>query len=552
MLRWGEVMASLKRLLRNGVIRASCHSLVGGLFRPVTSDLAAIFTLHRMDDPALGIHGHTPEFLRTTLGYLREEGYNLISLEHVYKCLRGEIPPLRKAVVFTMDDGFIDQATIAAPIFAEFDCPLTIFLITGFLDRKLWPWDDRVSYVFSATKQKRFSVRVGDIDLQYDIVSAGQRILCAKDFRNRVKLVTESEMLQALDDLSRNAGVDVPQEPIPPYLPMTWDMARKLEKDGVTFAPHTVSHPILSRLTQERVQYEISESWRRVQEELSHPLPVFAYPTGRRIDFGIREIKILEEAGLSGAITMEPGRTDLGRRKDGRYMRYQLNRYALPNNIEDVMQYCSWLEPAKMFFRMEALRREATDKFGGRYPTLLHYVSVTWNRFGGFWMYRKINWARVNRLVFVCKGNICRSPYAEMRAKGCGLEVVSMGLMATSGTLANLDAIKNAVVRGIDLGLHRAKQQQDICVGTGDLLIGMEPWHASVLKRLAKKTGAQTTLLGLWSNSPHPYIHDPYGHGEAYFQTCFSVIDEAIESLIKCMQSACGPTSLAEPRRDFL
>ena len=545
-------MASLKRLLRSGLIRASCHPLIGGLFRPVTSDLAAIFTLHRMHDPALGIHGHTPEFLRTTLCYLRQEGYSLVSLEDVYKRLRGEIPPLRKAVVFTMDDGFIDQATIAAPIFAEFNCPLTIFLITGFLDRKLWPWDDQVSYVFATSKLRKLSVRIGDNDLKYEMTSAAQRMLCAKDFRNRVKLITESEMLEALDSLSRNAEVHIPNEPISPYLPMTWDMARKLEKDGVTFAPHTVSHPILSRLTRERVQYEISESWRRVQEELARPLPVFAYPTGRRIDFGIREIKILEEAGLSGAITMEPGHTDLRNQKDGRYVRYQLNRYALPNDIEDVMQYCSWLEPAKMFFRMENIRREATEKFGGRRPTLLHYGSVAWDRVGGFWMYRKINWARVNRLVFVCKGNICRSPYAEMRAKGCGIEVVSMGLAAKSGTLANLDAIKNAAVRGIDLELHRAKQQKDICIETGDLLVGMEPWHASVLQRMAKKAGAQTTLLGLWTNSPRPYIHDPYGHAEAYFQTCFSVIDEAVESLIKRMRSACAPTSLAEPRRDSL
>lgn len=546
-------MASLKRLLRSGLIRASCHPLVGGLFRPVTSDLAAIFTLHRIHDPALGIHGHTPEFIRTTLRYLRQEGYNLVSLEDVYKRLRGEIPPLHKAVVFTMDDGFIDQATIAAPIFAEFDCPLTIFLITGFLDRKLWPWDDQVSYVFATTKLRKLSVRIGDNDLQYEITDADQRMLCAKDFRNRVKLITESEMLQALDSLSRNAEVDIPKEPIFPYLPMTWDMARKLEKNGVTFAPHTVSHPILSRLTRERVQYEISESWRRVQQELAHPLPVFAYPTGRRIDFGIREIKILEEAGLSGAITMEPGHTDLAKRKDrGIYARYQLNRYALPNNIEDVMQYCSWLEPAKMFFRMEALRREATEKFGGRYPTLLHYIAVIWDRFGGFWMYRRINWARVNRLVFVCKGNICRSPYAEMRAKGCGLEVVSMGLEAKSGSFANLEAIKNAAVRGVDLTPHSAKQQQDICIGTGDLLVSMEPCQASVLQRMAKKAGAQTTLLGLWAHTPRPYLHDPYGHGEAYFQTCFSIIDEGVEGMIKHLRSARVPSSLPEPRRNFL
>ena len=548
----GEMMASLKRLLRSGVIRASCHPVVGRLFRPVTSDLAAIFTLHRIHDPALGVSGHTPEFLRKTLGYLRQEGYNLISLEDVYKRLRGEIPPLRKAVVFTMDDGFIDQATIAAPIFAEFDCPLTIFLITGFLDRILWPWDDQVNYVFSTTKQQQLSLRIGDNNLQYEIVSTAQRIECAKDFRDRVKLVTELEMLQALDGLSRNAEVNIPKEPVFPHLPMTWDMARKLEKEGVTFAPHTVSHPILSRLTRERVQYEIGESWRRVREELARPLPVFAYPTGRRIDFGIREIRILEDMGLSGAITMEPGPMDMAKCKDRRYARYQVNRYALPNNIEDVMQYCSWMEPAKMLFRMEALRREAIEKFGGRYATLLHYLSVTWDRFGGFWKYRKIDWARVNRLVFVCKGNICRSPYAEMQAKGCGIEVVSMGLAAQTGTLANVDAIKNAAVHGIDLELHRAKQQEDVHIGSGDLLIGMEPWHATALQHLVKTTGAQTTLLGLWTHTPRPYIHDPFGHGDAYFQTCFSVIDEAVEGLINRMRSACGPTSFAEPRRNYL
>ena len=536
--------ASIKQILRSGVIRASCHPLVGALFRPVTSDLAAIFTLHRIDDPALGIHGHTPEFLRTTLRYLRHEGYNLISLAHVYKRLRGEIPPLRKAIVFTIDDGFIDQATIAAPIFAEFDCPLTIFLITGFLDRKLWPWDDQVSYVFSKTQRQKLAVRIGDNDLQYDIPSVAQRVACAKDFRKRVKLVTESEMLQALEDLARNAGVDIPKEPISPYLPMTWDMARKLENEGVTFAPHTVSHPILSRLTRERVQYEISESWRRMQEELAHPLPVFAYPTGRRIDFGIREIKILQEEGLFGAITMEPGHSDLTQRKLGRYIPYQLNRYALPNNIEDVMQYCSWLEPAKMFIRMEALRRVAIEEFGGRYPTLIHYLYVLWNRFGGFWMYRHINWSRVNRLVFVCKGNICRSPYAEIRAKGHGIEVISLGLAAKSGTLANSDAIKNAAVRGIDLDLHRAKRQSDIHISSGDLLIGMEPGQARVLHRIAKKEGAQVTLLGLWRDPPRPYIHDPYGHGEGYFQTCFSIIDEAVEGLLKRMKSPCEPVPL--------
>ncbi len=198
---------------------------------------------------------------------------------------------------------------------------------------------------------------------------------------------------------------------------------------------------------------------------------------------------------MFGAVTTEPGHADLTKMKgnNGRYARFQLNRYVYPDNMDDFIQYCSWLERAKMFLRMERVQLYVEEKYGGRRPILRHYASMVWDRFGGFWTYRQINWARVSRLVFVCKGNICRSPYAETRAKGYGVEVVSIGLTAKSGTSANPDAIKNAEVRGINLGSHRAKRQEDICIGGGDLLVAMEPGQASVLQHIAKKEGVNST-----------------------------------------------------------
>lgn len=523
------------RMLRSGIIRASSHSQINRLFGPLTRDLVAVFTLHRMQDAANNIHGHSPEFLRSTLQYLRRESYNLVSLGDMHKRLQGEGPVLRKAVAFTMDDGFIDQATVAAPIFMEFDCPVTIFLITGFIDRKLWPWDDRVSHIFLTSRKPRFSLHVGDKRVEYELSTTSQRLAGANDFRQRMKLISEVEMLAALERLALSADVEVSQAPVAPYLPLTWEMARQLERKGVTFGPHTVSHGILSRMTRERARYEIAESWRRVKEELAHPVPFLAYPTGRQIDYGIRDMRYVEENGLTGAMTTEPGHADLTTRNSRHRARFELNRYMLTNELEDVMQYSSWIERAKMLLRLGWVPNYAKDHFGGPRYILEYYISKLWGKLGGFHVYRNVDWTRVKRLVFVCRSNVCASPYAEMLARRAGLAAASFGLAVKVNSPDYPDAIENAATYGIDLAQHRCQRGGDIDIGPGDILIGMEMWQATALRCMAKKKNAQVTLLGLWSSPPQPCIHDPHGHREAYFQTCFSVIESSVNGISKQM-----------------
>ena len=94
----------IRQVLRSSIIRTSSHILVNRVFNIISRDQVAIFTLHRMQNSAHGINGHSPEFLRATLSYLRCEGYNLVSMGDVYRRLRGEGPPLHKAVAFTMDE----------------------------------------------------------------------------------------------------------------------------------------------------------------------------------------------------------------------------------------------------------------------------------------------------------------------------------------------------------------------------------------------------------------------------------------------------------------
>jgi protein-tyrosine phosphatase len=172
-----------------------------------------------------------------------------------------------------------------------------------------------------------------------------------------------------------------------------------------------------------------------------------------------------------------------------------------------------------------------TTLYGGRRGWLKHLWFSLLDRLGFYEQYRQIKWESVHRLVFVCGGNICRSPYSEARARAWGLEACSCGLAATENDPANAMAIAVGRTRGLDLTGHRSRRAKSSEFLPSDLLIAMEPAQAQQVGRAATDIQAQVTILGLWNRKPRPYLRDPYGLGRPYFETCFAFLDETIQQV---------------------
>lgn len=172
--------------------------------------------------------------------------------------------------------------------------------------------------------------------------------------------------------------------------------------------------------------------------------------------------------------------------------------------------------------------RRFASAFGGKRAWLRHRLARAADALGAFRPFRAIDWGRVSRLVFVCQGNICRSPYAEARARALSLDAASFGLAVLGPTSADPTAVRVARARGMDLTAHRARSTWELEIVPGDLLIAMEPRQAWRLRSRFARSGAQVTLLGLWCPDLRPHIQDPYGLAEDYFATCFRSIDGAI------------------------
>lgn len=151
---------------------------------------------------------------------------------------------------------------------------------------------------------------------------------------------------------------------------------------------------------------------------------------------------------------------------------------------------------------------------------------------GRYRSYKQIDWHSIERLVFICKGNICRSAYAEEVARSLGIDAISCGLDTIENAPANARAITTAKLLGFNLGQHVSRPIMYLVLRKSDLLVAMEPRQIEFLQKSLTRKHA-CTLLGLWTQPALPHIQDPYGSSPEYFEKCFTYIQNSVNELIK-------------------
>ena len=146
--------------------------------------------------------------------------------------------------------------------------------------------------------------------------------------------------------------------------------------------------------------------------------------------------------------------------------------------------------------------------------------------------------ARVTRVLVLCKGNICRSPFAaellRKRAadRGIHLDVRSAGLDTTPGDDAYPLAKTTSRNYGVDLEQHRTMLLTTEMVRWADLVLVMEAAQLLQLRGVASAASAKTFLLGYFASSATTDIRDPYAGTPEDFQRCYAIIEDACEGLL--------------------
>ena len=229
--------------------------------------------------------------------------YRLVSMAEVAASIGGARPLPANALAVTIDDGYADIAG-AQTVFRKHGIPVTVYLVTDFLDHQMWFWWNRILYAFSRSDCRQ--LEIADQRLTFD--SGAQRHAAADAVIEAAKRLPNARRLALCDEVVERLGVRLPDELPPEWRPLSWKQVRELRRDGMEFGAHTVTHPILSTVEDDAMlAREIAGSKRRIEEELGEPVKHFCYPNGQRADIDERTLAAVRQSGFETAVTTEAG-----------------------------------------------------------------------------------------------------------------------------------------------------------------------------------------------------------------------------------------------------
>lgn len=240
--------------------------------------------------------------------------FRVTPMAEIAKCLSEARPVPPRTLAVTVDDGYRDFLTDAMPVFERWKIPATVYLISDFIDEKIWPWWNQVSFAVMQSNRELARVRIGETVEEMSLSGRPQREEAIAKIVARVVRVPDRIRHEFVETLGDIFDIRIPRAAPPEFAPLRWDEIRELADAGIEFGAHTRTHPVLPNVADaDAMREEIAGSAARIEEELGRPVTHFCYPNG---DWNDLTESVVAECGFATAVRTQPG---LNGRDAGRY-----------------------------------------------------------------------------------------------------------------------------------------------------------------------------------------------------------------------------------------
>lgn len=146
----------------------------------------------------------------------------------------------------------------------------------------------------------------------------------------------------------------------------------------------------------------------------------------------------------------------------------------------------------------------------------------------------------IKSILVVCLGNICRSPYGEIKLKQLLktqrkdiLKISSAGIHAMVGEPADRNSIEIAKEHGLDLSCHIARQLTKDLLQKYDLILVMDLEQKNAIEKKYPFSFGKVHCIGKWRNEE---VLDPYGKPYSAFIKMANHIDECLHDWLLKMK----------------
>lgn len=226
--------------------------------------------------------------------------FNVLPLDQAVAHLRAGTLPARAACI-TFDDGYADNYQVAMPILKQHGLTATFFIATGFLDGGRM-WNDTI--VGSVRICQREILDLSSLDLgRYELDTIDARRTAISSLIDQIKYRPVDERISVTEQVARLAAVQLPCD-----LMMTSNEVKAMRQAGMQIGAHTVSHPILARLTEEQARMEIGGSKAFLEQLLGERIGLFAYPNGKpHEDYTPQSVDVVRGLDFDAAVSTQWG-----------------------------------------------------------------------------------------------------------------------------------------------------------------------------------------------------------------------------------------------------
>lgn len=209
----------------------------------------------------------------------------------------GTLPP--RSICITFDDGYADNAVNALPLLLKYGAVATFFVATGYTDSGCM-FNDLVIEAVRGCRGTEMVVPWRDEPVFLG-TTAESRTSAISTILNEIKYLDVDLRQERAQRLADEHGADLDRCRM-----MERAQIRELAEASMDIGGHTVSHPILRKVTDKRARAEIADGKAGLEEIIQRNIYAFAYPNGRRgSDYGERDVAIVEQYGFDYALSTE-------------------------------------------------------------------------------------------------------------------------------------------------------------------------------------------------------------------------------------------------------
>ena len=177
----------------------------------------------------------------------------------------------RRQAALIFEDGLRSNIAVAYPILRALGIPATFFVCPGLIEERMWLWthEARRRLQFAGPRLRGELAR--ELRAPMDVEAfvewmKGQDLPARKRIEAKVREATDSFVPTGVD----REEFDLAQ----------WDELRSLDPSIVTVGSHSMTHPILPRLSEAEIEAELRGSRAMLEAKLDRPVEFFSYPNG--------------------------------------------------------------------------------------------------------------------------------------------------------------------------------------------------------------------------------------------------------------------------------